>query len=107
MIYVLLGTVERQIARVRGRVADGGHDVPEDRIRARRTRSFVQLAWFAEQVDRLLVFDNSSAEPMLIASKTRGERLTWHRRPALPLRTELSAAGLADLPPLHRSAKKR
>ncbi len=107
MIYVLLSSVERQIARVRGRVAEGGHDVPEDRIRARRTRSFVQLAWFAENVDRLVIFDNSSSEPMLIASKTRGQRLSWHRRPPMPLRTELSAAGLADLPPLRRSAKRR
>lgn len=107
MIYVLLGTVERQIARVRGRVAEGGHDVPEDRIRARRTRSFEQLAWFADHVDRLVIFDNSSSEPMLIASKSRSQQFSWHRRPAVPLRTELAAAGLADLPPQRHSAKKR
>lgn len=107
MIYVLLGTVERQIARVRGRVAEGGHDVPEDRIRARRTRSFEQLAWFADHVDRLVIFDNSSSEPMLIASKSRSQQFSWHRRPAVPLRTELAAAGLADLPLQRHSAKKR
>ncbi len=107
MIYVLLNSVARQIARVRGRVAEGGHDVPEDRIRARRTRSFQQLAWFAEHVDRLDLFDNSVGEPVLMANKSWGTPITWHRSPPVPLRTELQMAGLADLPPLRRSAKRR
>lgn len=107
MIYVLLNTVARQIARVRGRVAEGGHDVPEDRIRARRTRSFQQLAWFAGNVDRLDIFDNSVGEPVLMASKTWGAPLVWHRSPPVPLRTELLTAGLADLPPLRGSAKRQ
>lgn len=67
MIYVLLKSAELQIERVRLRVAEGGHDVPEDRIRGRRSRSFEQVAWFAKQVDDLLVFDNSTGAPDLIA----------------------------------------
>jgi len=101
MIYVLLGSVRRQIARVRGRVAEGGHDVPEEKIRARRSRSFEQLAWFATHVDRLDLFDNSAGEPVLMATKAARETLVWHRRPAAALRAELALAGLEGLPPMH------
>ncbi len=108
MIYVLLDSPELQIERVRIRVEGGGHDVPEDKIRSRRTRSFEQLAWFAEHVDRLAVFDNSSGEPILVASKSLDRRFVWHRRPGKALRAELEAAGLSqNLPPLRKSAKKR
>ena len=100
MIYVLLNSARRQIARVRGRVADGGNDVPEDKIRGRRTRSFEQLAWFDEHVDRLDLFDNSASVPVMMATKAAGGSLVWHRRPPGPLRAELAAAGLTSLPPL-------
>ena len=94
MLYVLLKSPELQIERVRIRVADGGHDVPEDKIRSRRSRSLAQLAWFAGRVDQLLIFDNSTAEPALIASKSPDKALRWHQRPAKALHAELVAAGL-------------
>ena len=43
LIYVVLDSVERNIERVRIRVQKGGHDVPEDKLRARYTRSLEQL----------------------------------------------------------------
>lgn len=94
MLYVLLKSPELQIERVRIRVADGGHDVPEDKIRSRRSRSLAQLAWFAGRVDQLLIFDNSTAEPALIASKSPDKPLRWHQRPAKALHAELVVAGL-------------
>jgi predicted ABC-type ATPase len=100
MIYVLLSRVDLQIERVRVRVQTGGHDVPENKIRARRTRSFEQLAWFARHVDQLIVFDNSAGEPELMATKTGDAAIVWHRRPVAALRIELAAAGLEGLPPL-------
>ena len=107
MFFVLLQTAEMQIERVRIRVETGGHDVPEDKIRSRRTRSFEQLAWFAEQVDRLAIFDNSAGEPELMASKRATGPITWHRRPPASLRAELEAAGVQGLPPLRTSLKRR
>ena len=108
MIFVLLDDVRLQIERVRIRVLNGGHDVPEDKIRARRTRSFEQLAWFAEHVDRLFIFDNSSGAPTLIAELVLGKPMKWLQPPAKPLRRELETAGLtAHLPPLRQSAKRR
>lgn len=66
MIYVVLRTADLQLDRVRARVAEGGHDVPADKVVARRARSFKQLAWFMREVDQCLLFDNSTGEPSLI-----------------------------------------
>lgn len=57
------------IDRVRQRVAAGGHDVAEDKIRERRERSFQQLPWFLQQADLALIFDNSGDRPKLIGRK--------------------------------------
>lgn len=70
MIYVVLSDVALNIERVRLRVAKGGHDVPAERIRDRRRRSFGELPWFLVHVDDVEVLDNSGAEPVLVARKT-------------------------------------
>lgn len=72
MLYVLLDSADRQVERVRLRVATGGHDVPEEAIRRRRARSFEQLAWFADAMDACDVYDNSTGVPELAASKVDG-----------------------------------
>lgn len=69
LLYVLLRDVELNIARVRLRAQRGGHDVPVDKIRSRRVRSLEQLQWFFHEAEQALVFDNSGAEPQLLASK--------------------------------------
>ncbi|GGE13151.1 hypothetical protein GCM10011529_19410 [Polymorphobacter glacialis] len=111
MIYVLLQSAAMQIERVRLRVVGGGHDVPEGKIRSRRTRSFEQLAWFAAEVDWLAVFDNSFGEPILRATKRRGADMVWLQRPGKTLRSDLIAAGVitaAETPvPAAEPAQKR
>jgi len=72
LIYVYLDSVERQLERIAYRVAKGGHDVPADKVAARRIRSFAQLRWFFDQADRAWVFDNSLSEPQLVARKGDG-----------------------------------
>jgi predicted ABC-type ATPase len=72
LLYVTLDTPQRNIERVRLRVAKGGHKVPEDKIVERRERSFKQLPWFLAQADFALLFDNSGAEPKLIGRKIKG-----------------------------------
>ena len=68
-VYVYVDTVETQLARIRARVAKGGHDVPEDKVRARRKRSIEQMPWFFWRADRAWVFDNSGSEPFLVLTK--------------------------------------
>ena len=71
MIYIALSSVDLAVLRVRDRVASGGHDVPEAKIRARWGRSLDDLTLFAGVVDRLLVFcnDRPLGPPQLIAVK--------------------------------------
>lgn len=94
MIFITLRSADEQLARIRVRVAEGGHDVPEAKVRARRARSFEQLAWFAEHVDQLFIFDNSGASPTLIASRSAGTPLNWQRSGSKSLYDELVTAGL-------------
>jgi predicted ABC-type ATPase len=58
-----IGTQDPQISadRVAARVAQGGHDVPRDRIAPRWFRTMNQLFIAIESSDRALVFDNTSA----------------------------------------------
>jgi predicted ABC-type ATPase len=62
--FVGLSTPELHIARVRSRVAKGGHDIPEDKIRERYDRSRVKLIELMPTVTELRVHDNSvEADP--------------------------------------------
>jgi predicted ABC-type ATPase len=65
LVYVFVKSVAIQLERIRLRVAKGGHDVPEAKVRSRRDRSFEQLLWFLGQADRAWIFDNSTSEPKL------------------------------------------
>lgn len=73
LTYVLLDSPERNVERVKLRVLKGGHDVPAEKIVARYWRSLAQMPWFLEQADLAEIFDNSGAEPRLVARKTDGK----------------------------------
>ncbi|WP_116969852.1 hypothetical protein [Blastomonas sp. UPD001] len=81
MLYVVLDSVEAQYERVAIRVRTGGHDVPRDKIAARRTRSFEMLGEFFSKLDELFVFDNTTSEPKLIAEKLGPAFYCWDRIP--------------------------
>jgi predicted ABC-type ATPase len=81
MIYVVLKSAEIQAKRIKIRVSEGGHDVPADKIAARRQRSFVQLAWFLKRVDQCFIFDNSDGEPDVIAMGNEGILLCYPKLP--------------------------
>jgi len=77
-----LDSVERHIARVRSRVAQGGHDIPEERIRERYTQSRLNLIRLLPRLTELLLYDNSegadprsgtSPEPRLILRLVQGK----------------------------------
>lgn len=59
MVYVGLGSVERYIARVARRVAAGGHDIPEARIRQRYERSPLNVIYLLPVLTGLELYDNS------------------------------------------------
>lgn len=51
---------------MRERVAQGGHDVPNNDIRRRYYRSFAKAKQLFTIVDETMVYDNSGLEPKLI-----------------------------------------
>lgn len=91
MIYVLLHTAELQLARIRQRVSEGGHDVPMEKVFARRKRSFEQLAWFATAVDQLYIFDNSAGDPNLMADRVDNAAIRFYKAPPKDLVGVLNA----------------
>jgi predicted ABC-type ATPase len=57
------------IERVRYRVSQGGHNIPENDIRRRFSRSRLNFDnYFKSIVDACVEFDTSSSEPILIRS---------------------------------------
>ena len=78
--YCGLDSPERHLARVRARVARGGHDIPEDRVRERYTASQRNLVRLLPHLARLLVFDNSAeADPASGRAPTPVKVLEWAR----------------------------
>jgi predicted ABC-type ATPase len=57
--YVGLASPELHIARVRARVAKGGHDIPEAKIRERYERSRINLIRLLPKLTSLRLYDNS------------------------------------------------
>ena len=60
LIYVGVDNVQTSIERVAQRVAQGGHNVPEEDIRRRYSRSLANLPIALQQADRTFIFDNST-----------------------------------------------
>ncbi|PSM48424.1 hypothetical protein C7Y66_14465 [Chroococcidiopsis sp. CCALA 051] len=74
LIYVGVASVETSIDRVAQRVAQGGHNVPEEDIRRRYTRSLANLPIAIELADRATILDNSTAaghQPIAIVENGR------------------------------------
>lgn len=60
VMHVGVDTPELSVARVGARVEEGGHIVPEEKIRARYSRSAPFIREAVLRADRGMVFDNSS-----------------------------------------------
>jgi predicted ABC-type ATPase len=73
-VYVVLASVEEAIQRVALRVAGGGHDVPEDKVRKRWPRSLKRMPWFWRHADLAFLFFNgtSATDPIRLAEKRGG-----------------------------------
>ena len=76
-----LASPELHLRRVQSRVALGGHDIPEDKIRERWNRSRENLVRLLPLIDHLRIYDNSAdadpaeglkPEPVLLLEMKRG-----------------------------------
>jgi predicted ABC-type ATPase len=84
MRYLGLDGVERHLDRVRRRVAGGGHDIPEAKIRERYVQSPRHLEDILPRLTSLEFFDNSAdldasgrPTPRRLLTMERG-RVLWH-----------------------------
>jgi predicted ABC-type ATPase len=59
VMHVGVDASDLSVARVRARIAEGGHDVPEQKIRDRYVRGQPLIRQAVLQADRGMVFDNS------------------------------------------------
>ena len=66
LYYVALDTVERNIERVKFRVALGGHDIPEDAIRRRYKGSLAHLPQALALADEAVLVENSEIRPRIV-----------------------------------------
>lgn len=73
LYFVATEDPEINIERVRNRVRNGGHPVPEDKIISRYHRSLELLPAAVEQSSRAYVFDNSTHERTWVAEITDGD----------------------------------
>ena len=79
-----LASPEQHLARVRARVASGGHDIPEAKIRERWLTAQLNLIALMPHLSQLQVYDNSRdvdvgdpiPDPMLVLELIAGQ-CTW------------------------------
>jgi predicted ABC-type ATPase len=72
--FLSVPTVELALDRIRDRVLDGGHDIPERVVRRRFHRSVQNfLAYYRPLGDSWVLFDNSRTTPAVVAFDKQGE----------------------------------
>lgn len=82
VMHVGVDSPDLSVARVRGRTLEGGHDVPEDKIRARFDRGQPLIRSAILRADRGMVFDNSklNTPPQQVLVFAAGRLVQAHPR---------------------------
>jgi predicted ABC-type ATPase len=77
LYFIATDDPEINVNRVQSRVVQGGHSVPEDKIRSRYFRSLDNLYHCIQSTDRAYLFDNSQPgqNARLIAEITQGQSI--------------------------------
>lgn len=72
--FLWVPSVDLALSRVRARVSEGGHNVPEAVVRRRFGRSIRNFfSYYRRLADSWSLFDNSGATPILIAFEKQGK----------------------------------
>ncbi len=97
LIYIGIDNVQTSVERVAQRVAQGGHNVPEEDIRRRYARSLANLPAALQQADHSLIFDNSTIKGHRQILTIENRRVT-QKAPELPewIKTVLPQEILAE-----------
>lgn len=77
LLFFWLKNTELAKERVKTRVLEGGHHIPDDIIKRRYYNGILNLFnIYLPIVDQLLIFDNSEGKHKLIAEKNDGEQIS-------------------------------
>lgn len=72
--FLTVPTIDLALTRIRRRVLDGGHNIPERVVRRRFHRSIQNfLAYYRQLGDSWILFDNSGATPTVVAFDKHSE----------------------------------
>lgn len=75
LIYFWLDSVQLAQLRVQNRVAEGGHNIPDNVVERRYLRGIHNLFHlYADICDLVLVYDNSKSDPELIFERAANEK---------------------------------
>jgi predicted ABC-type ATPase len=76
LLFFWLKNPELAKERVKTRVLEGGHNIPEDVIERRYARGIINLFEIYIPIsDQVLIFDNSEGQHQLLAEKSSNEEL--------------------------------
>jgi len=74
LFFLWIPTTSLAIARISGRVLEGGHNVPSEDVRRRFSRCIINFfALYKPLMDTWMIFDNSGTKPELMAQQTGGK----------------------------------
>jgi len=75
LFFLWIPSPELAIARIKDRVAEGGHNVPVEDVRRRFTRGINNFfSLYEPLLDSWMLFDNSKAKPVLIAKRRNSHK---------------------------------
>ncbi|MCI9595848.1 MAG: hypothetical protein HFE75_00845 [Firmicutes bacterium] len=75
-VYVLTCDPDINILRIKSRVADGGHDVPSEKVKSRYEKALKLLPKLLEVCDICHIYDNTD-KAFRIFKKRKGEIFLW------------------------------
>lgn len=78
-IYVLTSDVNINVYRVMSRERNGGHGVPEEKIRSRYKKALDLIPEIVKVADVMHVYDNSNI-PFRIFKKRKNEQFIWENK---------------------------
>ena len=115
VVFVAVEDVEEAIARVSVRVAQGGHDIPEEEQRRRFDLTIQNAATAARSVDQLVLFDNPrNSDFQRVAQVEHGKvtmlaknRPLWVDRVVIGLERQPASLEPQETPPPRRSVPVR
>ncbi|HUT78723.1 MAG TPA: AAA family ATPase [Polyangia bacterium] len=94
LVFFHLGDAALNLARISQRVAAGGHDVPDDKVRARLPRTLANVKAALPLFDEVILVDNSSADdPFRVVARIAGGTVRADRAAPVWVLSLIAAAG--------------